>query len=1247
MLYSVFRAPFSNSMEFENIREAIYYKMRGALKRAARMASWILGTVMTAGLSSAMLPCCPVEDLPAAFGGQHGAMSSDMGGVDYIFVVDTTGSMNQRLSNSTSTRWDELHPRLVENVRRLRPGSGDRLHLLVFGDRIPAGGLLWQEAGGQVIPIPTNRSAAFVFAPGNDLEMATMVRSIEQLSRPNGRYSALRDALRIGFERALFLEDGGEGRKIVLAVFSDGDDNASRTMAPELERLVTAATQSLGSRLVNEAYLFIRVAGLNIPPPTARHVRRVDHTPLFATVGLGADSLTTSSLAVDEITAPFAVRFNLEGIDGVALPIYFEPSAGGPRVRVLCGDHPAVWGRSGTYRVRLQRLGPASDYSQSFEGRLMVDTSGVKRPDLVLNNLTPEGTRVIVPGARSEPIPPGAVRPRAHQRFLVGSNVTFEAPYRDEARYQWRLRGAENAEVAGPSFVRGMATAGLVGVELRVEQDGVVVPPVAFDLEIIDPGARLTSDIARPVAGEPVTFTVSMGAPLLMQEVQWLPRPLETSGTSATYRFEDTGSATVTALVTTELGRVVATASAVVGPGVLPPELIEPTFQTDAQGRQWVQLHRTSEPQTLVATVGEGVAAVRFELTQDGQVAQSVTVDALSMGSERRATWSVAGAVLQPGPARLALEALPKDPSLLQRLGPRVATYEVLVNRAGVSLTRLEPTRSELDWGRPLNFLAVLEGPGFAQVRAVDWRVEVVGSDGSRVSLPGRSQPASDWLEATANRAVAHFEFLPEADNPRLSALQADAALEVVAEAQGDPAVVEGAQTAWSGLSPKFAPARFVIDIPRQVWLDERFTVRVRDELGGAIPMSVRWTMMGEDVDPLSGQSGSEQEVILRRAGAHSVRAEVTWVGGRQVCPEVSFYVDYEPVSLAALQWEGENTPVLVARNRATNDPVVVTGQLRGTRAQLAIDLRQVGADNTSVSLPGYPKIFGPEYLRDGIGLEFPPVEGRKANEYSVVVVASGLDVEGASTQLPPVAFRLMNRPPLPLSLIFAFLLILVLLASLILWATHANETRFTILAASSHTESIKTALDQLYRSGRPGKIAQAQLFQDLLRYMRETPQPLLRNVRADRYFTLKTYCHPGKEFDVPLTAFRAAYESSGPAGINDLAKLDPYLRITRKGGRAWLLSDLKFKKRGRRNSDYRISAVPSERSPLGRGTELLRLFRLEPSSMIAGQPLWLLVWDYRGDHEAKSWLRLRRWSGWGGVAALILLALVTWEIFV
>jgi hypothetical protein len=932
----------------------------------------------------------------AGVGSTSGTARAD--GVDYIFVVDVTGSMMSTVPGKGTTFWAELHPRLVENVRRLDPARGDRLHLLLFGER-PKPGLAWTPVGPEGAVLPSNLTSAYFFAPKNEAEKSAMVRSVESMAAPKASTTAVRDALKSGFERALAIHAAGAAR-IVIAVFSDGADISSNTKPADLERFIDAASARMGGNLVNDGYIFVRVAGANIPSPTQARSRRVDETPLFASVRLGPEVLRPGPLAAQDRTAPVKVAFQLDGLNGVALPVYFEPAAGAPRVQVVCScGKPPQWSKSGLYEVVFQRVGGPEAYMKSFEGRLKLDTRGVAQPNLVLNNLSAQGLRVVFPGAQTEPIPASAIQPATGRRVLLGSPVQFEAPVRPGAKYAWTFRGAETGTSAEPSFTRVLARAGNVDVELRVEQPGVIVPPVNLRLEVVDPALRLSASPGQPVEGEPVTLRLASAPSVQVRSIEWLPAPRAAEGPTATYQFERVGTAGLSALVTTDLGNASVELRLPVVPGLSAPDLLAPVPQRDADDVERIQLHRTSDPQALVAAVGEGTARVRFVLSQEGRTLFSGEAAAAAKDGRRVASVQVAGKDFKPGPAELTLFALPHDPAVLTRLGERKSLYRVNVNPSGVSVVKQEPTGAEIEWGRPIRFIARLEGPGVKKVSGVDWLVTVVGRDGGRTSLPGRTQPAAEWPVKGEDGAATEFEFTPDPTNPRLAALRSDAALEVEARPQGDPAVIEGAKAVWAGMSPKFAPARFVIEAPRTAALDEKMKVRVADELGGARPVAVKWELVGEPADPLRGQTGAEQEFVPEQAGLHTVKAVVEWIGGSQPAPEQSFYVDYEPLRLLSLQWDGGTGPVISGTDVPSTRTVPLKGELRGTRAVAKVDVRRVVGGSATESVAGFPREVKPAELAQGLALPFPALAGkREKGQYDVTVTFSGLDPQGRPT---------------------------------------------------------------------------------------------------------------------------------------------------------------------------------------------------------------------------------------------------------
>jgi hypothetical protein len=1223
---------------------------------------WLLALALATCVFGAPLdPCHPVATTAQKVG-----PIGDVQAVDYIYLVDTTRSMNTPVGGGPGTRWSELSKALLENVSQLRVGRGDRLHILFFGGPTMSKSLSWQEATGRKISVPNDGCSAWRFDLSSDEAKAAIVQSVRELKAPDGNGTPLFGAMRKGFETAVQLKAGG-ARKILIAVFSDGEELTEETYQNEarleasrsdLQKLIDQSVASLGEVLVDGKYIFARVAGVNISPPTKNHVADLSRAPVFSDLWLMPREIAPGSLAQQESTKPVDVNFIAQNTDGAPFEIRFEQPAGSPRVEVVCADcgKPPVWKDSGPHRVIFRRRDAAVAFMNPFEGRLRIntttfDTQGGSRR---INNYSSEGTLVRFEGARTEDIPDSEVKPANGTRVLMGSVVLFSAPERSGAKYSWRLSGAESATSERSRFERMLPKAGFLDVELSLEQPGIKLRPRKIRLEVVDPGLSLTPSVTNPVVGETLTVTLSSSPGVAVRGVQWIPSPVSGETGSARYVFDQPGAKPVSAVVATELGEVITRLELPVGPGVDMPALVSPQAVLVPGSAPLVELYRTTDPVEFVAEVGPGVGAVRFEFSQPGSSPVGFDVSVRTEDGRPLAKAKFSPVTLKPGKAALRLIATAADPAIARRVGSMEKDYAINVNRSPVSITRLEPLSSELKWGRPVTFSAAVGGSekGLESVTEVEWTINVVEPGGGRTALPGVSQKKSDWLGGK----VSNFTFTPEADNPRLRALKADASLEVTARPVGDPANVEGLRAVWSGLSPKFAPARFVIELPQKAILDEKMKLRVVDELGGAIPISVRWELVGETADPLRGQSGSEQEFVPQQPGPHTVRAVVEWAGGSQACPEQSFYVDYEPAVVSDLTWDGGREPVVTGRGRLVEEVVKVRGVVSGSRIAIELDLSDA---ITGRPVYGYPKQVRSEELKQGVGLEFPAAIRGKVVEYSAAIKVSGLDTQGRPTDLSPTKFRLINRAKIPDGLKLAALSIFLLAAVIILWASWNNETRFLALMVATDSSRIGAAVSTV-RSMRAAFAGhqRPKIFQGTLNQVLSKEGGAAGNIiwiSESVYWTFWSYFSFSKSYRIPLFrlgAVRAFTSESAPAWVAEVSRSTSdggTLEVIRKGSKAQLL-DKVYRGASGKAVDEKIqvghisSLRQKEFSNLPNSDIVTSVYKVWREG--AGG-FWVLTWDCSDHADARRWLFTRKCMGVLAVIALAAASLLLWEYFI
>ena len=953
-------------------------------------------------------------------------------GADYIFVVDSTDSMNYKISGAGGqTRWDELKSKLIDNVSRIQAEQGYRLHLLVFGGAFTSS-LNWLTAPNAPVSIPNDKTSAYSFVLKSEADKNVMVQSVSAMTKPSAMSTPVRDAVKAAFEKALSLKANGS-QKIVIAVFSDGDDNSSKISKAALEEFVGKAQSSLGDALIGSSYLFIRVAGLNIATPTKNASRTVDHTPSFATINLLPASIDAGSLAVQEETDWIEMRFQASGLNAQAVPLYFEPASGAPRVQIVCqcGKSP-VYGTSGHYRIKFRRAAPASAYEKNFEGVIKLDDRDLSPPGsrTVVQNLSRSGIRVRFAGAPRADLSRSEVKPSAGTRVLVGQSIRFEAPSRVGAKYNWSFSGSNTASIPKAVFEYIFLHPGFVDVELKLEQPGYAVSPVTFKVEVVDPALKINATPANPVEGETVHLKLDSNSSLKIRSVQWLPSAQQMDGKSADYIFSGTGSKSVSALVDTELGQAVGSITLSIKPGMTAPELVVPQPQPEEGNKSMIRLFKVSEPQKLEAEADEGTGSVAFRITQSGREIFSAQKPVSVNAGRRGVIVNLIAGSFAPGAAVLTLTSIPTDPELTSRLGVKSSEYIVLIEKSTLSMVKQEPTSAEIEWGKPVSFITQLSGPGLAKITGVDWKVAVVSKDGTRIELPGRLQSVGEFT----NDTLSSFEFTPERSNPRLANLRDDASIEVRAIPQGDPAIVENMSAVWTGLSPKFAPADFVIVSPKHAILDERIKLKIFDSQSGNTAESVSWHMVGENSDPLSTQTGAEQQVVVTSPGSHTVKATVKWAGGEQVCAEQSFYVDFQPLTVSEITWDGGKKPAVEHWGKKESDTVTIKGKLLGSRAGLVVDLKKVVNGRLATSAPGYPKQKTPSDLAHGFGLEYPKAT-TSTEEYAATLVANGLNAQGEPTAVAGESFRIINHP----SVLVPIIVLLLITGSLMWFIRHIS----------------------------------------------------------------------------------------------------------------------------------------------------------------------------------------------------------------
>ena len=431
------------------------------------------GQTQTALPPETAQPCVPVVTSPPATG---------LVSVEYILVVDSTGSMNNKTSGGR-TRWDELREKLITSISAIPTGSGQRLHLLVFGGSVSPT-LRWKDLPPQVTKLDGEITTAVSLNLSSEAERDRIVGLIRSHT-PAAGFTALNDAIAAAYDRAVALHAENPNRQLLIAVFSDGEDNKSSqfpsTKRQKLEAYVQASEAELGAALVNMHYFYVRVAGLSMKAPTADAIV-IDRTPTLANISLrpekaGAETIDAGTLAGNrEETSLLNVVFDLHGLKNKVFPVYFEPLPAGatkPQVAVLCETGvKAAFGEPGVYRIKFRRTGPAADYEKAFEGNLKLDLGpyAYTAVDGVRLSRISQDVKLKFAGLTASPLPSISVVPGL--RVLVGNSVKFETEPRAEANYAWTFSGMASGTAEGMVVTRSFQQSGQVKAELTVTQPG-------------------------------------------------------------------------------------------------------------------------------------------------------------------------------------------------------------------------------------------------------------------------------------------------------------------------------------------------------------------------------------------------------------------------------------------------------------------------------------------------------------------------------------------------------------------------------------------------------------------------------------------------------------------------------------------------------------------------------------------------------------------------------------------------------
>jgi hypothetical protein len=1161
--------------------------------------------------------------------------------VEYIYVVDSTGSMNYRIPRSGRTRWQELRDRLVESVTAIPTGRGHRLHLLVFGATVDRN-LNWSSTPQNGRLDGTNTSATVVDFT-SDAEK-NQVLNLIRVHSPNAPHTALVDAIAAGYDRAIFLQGQDEGCRIVITVFSDGDDNFSSRFKPynptnTFEGFEREAKRRLGACLVNSNYLFIQVAGVNVRPPTPAPI--VSRTPILASVSLEPQSIEAGSLSASEETDFVEVLFDITALKGKAFPVYFEPlppGASKPQVRVVCeAGKPAVFSAPGTYRIKFRRLGPASDYEKGFEGLLKMDLGDYanRAVDDVRLSRVSKDVRVRFAGVARAEVLRGEIKPADGTRVLVGNALKFEAPPRAGAKYHWTFTGADESSAEGAVVERVFGKAGTVAAALQIVQPGFVIAPVKISVEVVDPQLKFTVTSREPVEGEKVGVRLESNPALKVKDVRWLPQPDSVAEGTAAYEFTGRGEKTVSVLVATDLGQAAAATVLNIGPGVPPPQLIIPQVMQSADGEAFTRLYNQSEPQRLEAEVGEAVQGVLFSLMQNGHEIMRQTGKVLADPGRRVARVDfMYPPELHSGDAALTLVAIPKDPSLNNRLGERKSVYRIEVSQFAFAIIKKEPVSSDLLWDTEAGFVVELGGAGASKVTGLEWRVEQLNPSGQVIPIKVLDQKRDEF-----NSDEASFSFPVELADGRLQALKGDSWLRVTAIPQGDKNVIAGQAAVWDGMRPKLLLADFVIQAPGQVSLDDRISVSVVDRRSGNKVESVTWEAVGEDGNPLSGLSAPSVTFETHKPGPHAVRATVTWGGPPFRCGERMFFVAHEPFE-GNVMWNGVRKPVLRERGKPADAVATIQsiGRLRGSRVSVSVNVKRVAGGKAGGSLPGWPRTFQVAEVEKGFGVPWPPTTLKVGSEYSVEIHASGFDSQGFySSHIRQLGtFSMVNLPPIPWPWIIGVSMAALALCGGTYWLTHMNEGKWYAFVTTPSRRGIQEALRALDSEN-----------------LRDVPPSELMNKFRNR---LAEIGRTDAEFNAQPRDGRIEdgwkgiswWTKRAAVSLKDDNAFPTNLRAER-GWPAWLGAD-GFLKFGRQKhsgnhislgayqdcgfskllSNYAFESVEIVDKPLA--CKQVLKFNAE------GQPpVYLVVWDLSGDPEPRRKLRNLKMVGWLVMAPVIL----------
>ncbi len=1166
--------------------------------------------------------------------------------VEYILVVDSTGSMNNKVGavwNLTGpTRWDELREQLVASVSAIPMGSEQRLNLLVFGGSVSPT-LQWNDLAPQTTNLVGNRTTAVTVEIRTEAERDRVIALI-RAHKPNAGQTALNDAIGAAYDRAVALHAENPSRQILIAVFSDGADNSStrfpRGNRQKLEDYIRSSEAQLGASLVNVHYFYVRVAGLSMPPPTSTAIV-IDRTPTLANFSLrpeksGVEAIDAGTLAGNKEETGFVnVVFDLHGLKNKVFPVFFDPlptGVGKPQVAVICeGGAKAAFGESGVYRIKFRRMGPAADYERAFEGNLRLDLGQYAYSSVDGVRLSQISQDVKVRFAGLTPAATPSISAFPGTRVLVGTSLKLETEPRADAKYVWSFSGADSGTAEGFVVTRVFRQPGQVKAELTVTQPGFANATVSINITVVDPQFRFSVTPANPVEGEKVQVALESGPGIKISNVYWTPQAESNAGSTATYEFSRSGEKELLASVATDLGQAHCSTKIQVAPGVPAPELISPELDRSGAGEPFIVLYKQDEPQRLEAEVGEAVASVRFSLLQGGQEVFSRTSEVAETNNQRISKVDfVYPSALQPGTAQLALIAVPKDPSLTVRLGERKSLYSVLVSKFAFSIERDEPLSSELLWDKDASFVVVMGGEGRKKVSSLEWTLESVGPGGQTIPILSRIQRPDEFPDGNGG-----FIFNLNSSDPRFQSLRGDSWLRVTAVPQGDQSTIAGQTARWDGLRPKLETPEFVIQAPPQVDLDTKANTAVIDRKNGNRAEAVTWEVVGEEGNPLAGMNATALPFEPRKPGPHVLKATVTWAGGTYKCEDKAFFVGFEPVDVG-LNWGGGQKPVITARGKSLGAtiPLVSDKPLMGTRASLLVDLRSLTNGKAGASVAGWPKTPTPTELAKGFPIPWPPDPGASL----VTVTEIGFNPEGLFATNQIASFQVINRRPVQLWFVLLILGIGLALFLGVIRLISKNEGRYYALVAIADGQDgacLKSTLRKLHGTNTQGNIAGEAVWADLKKTLREEwntggvgffggvkDTNLMPYWRSSSWLT--------KELRVDLKSLLPS--RAGDTWPEWITSVDNKvcLRFCNDGGiccpddAVYATDDCT-----ERAKDFSIKKTMTNVLKPADCKQILELSK-------AGKPVFLLAWDQSEHKEGHRALRLLHWIGYATIMGII-----------